>query len=71
MLYVIATCKPLFFLVFFNFFFKIKIWVKNWVATKMKKNVKGELQRYKVRLVAKSYKQRKVIDYKEVFAFVA
>jgi hypothetical protein len=37
----------------------------------MKKNVKGELQRYKVRLVAKGYKQREGIDYKEVFASVA
>jgi hypothetical protein len=37
----------------------------------MKKNAKGELQRYKVRLVAKGYKQREGIDYREVLSPVA
>ena len=40
-----------------------------WVY-KAKKNSKGEVERYKVRLVAKGYSQRAGIDYYEVFVFV-
>ena len=38
---------------------------------KAKKNAKGEVKRYKARLVAKAYSQRANIDYDEVFAPVA
>ena len=38
-----------------------------WVY-KAKKNAKGEVKRYKVKLVAKGYSQRADIDYDEVFA---
>lgn len=41
-----------------------------WVF-KTKKNASGDLQRYKIRLVAKCYKQKYVIDYEKVFAPVA
>ena len=37
-----------------------------WVY-KMKKNVHGKLEKYKVRRVAKGYKQRHGIDYEEVY----
>ena len=40
-------------------------------AYKTNKNAKGEVKRYKARLVAKSYKQREGIDYGEIFALVA
>jgi len=41
-----------------------------WVF-KAKKNVKGEIKRYKLRLVVKGYRQQPNIDYGEVFALVA
>ena len=41
-----------------------------WVY-KMKQNAHGEVERYKVRLLAKDYKQRHGIDYEEVYELVA
>lgn len=41
-----------------------------WVY-KAKKNDKGKVERYKVGLVAKYYKQRQGVDYEEVFAPIA
>ena len=38
---------------------------------KTKKNAKGEVERYKARLVATGYKEQQVIDSDEVFALVA
>lgn len=38
---------------------------------KIKKNASGDVQRYKVRLIAKSYKQKLGVDYEEVFVPIA
>ncbi|KAL0404276.1 UNVERIFIED_CONTAM: Retrovirus-related Pol polyprotein from transposon RE1 [Sesamum radiatum] len=38
---------------------------------KIKKNAKGEVERYKGKLVAKGYKQKHGMDYEEIFALVA
>jgi hypothetical protein len=37
----------------------------------MKKNAKGEVERYKAKLVVKGYSQQQGIDYDEVFAPIA
>ena len=41
-----------------------------WVY-KIKRTADGEVDRYKVRLVAKDYKQKYDIDYEQIFALVA
>ena len=41
-----------------------------WVY-KTKRNAKGEVEKYKARLVVKRYKQKFGIDYEEVFASIA
>ena len=41
-----------------------------WVF-KTKRDAKGQVERYKARLVAKSYSQRKGIDFKETFSSVS
>ena len=38
---------------------------------KVKKNAKGEVERYNVRFIPKGYSQRPDIDYNEIFAPVA
>ena len=38
---------------------------------KTKRNAKGEVEKYKARLIAKGYKQQYEIDYEEVFVSIA
>jgi len=48
----------------------IKILPAKWVFT-IKKDLKGEIIKYKARIVAGGYRQRKEIDFKKTFAPVA
>nr|GEX21715.1 retrovirus-related Pol polyprotein from transposon TNT 1-94 [Tanacetum cinerariifolium] len=67
-----AHCEPL----IFEEAMKRKKWRQamdeeiKWVYN-AKKNAKGEVEKYKARLVEKGYKQKHVIDYEEVYAHVA